>query len=566
MAGRNAFRVLELLSENADKSFNVNQIARLLGISVGSAFKILKEFEKQKLVGSASHENQLLYCFKNSPKALSALAELEKTIADSSFKKTKILCTIGPASADRKTIARLIEKGMDAARLNASHCTEDSALKLVNLIRSVSKEVPILLDIPGPKIRLTAIEAPVNVAKGQKVVFVKSAESPGKGIPLPNEQFFASVKKGDKIFIDDGKLCLVAEKVSQNEIVCRSAGKGTIAKNKGVNCPDTKFGHGGISAVDRKWAEFAAKNDLEFVGYSFVRTAEDVKSLNEVLGYGNLNQVISAKTKVIAKIETKEAIANYKEIIKEAYGIMIDRGDLGSETAYELVPKMQKKIVLECNRVGKPVIIATHMLESMIESNQASKAEISDIANAVLDGASCLMLSAETAIGRYPLEAVETMSKVIKAMEGDIKPIENGSLRDVNLTNAIGKAIYELEKMLEIDATIVLTSGGYSARMIASHMPLPKIIAATSNEKIFRQLNILWGVCPLLISKGLDDISNEHKKEAILKAMQKGYIGKRSVVVITGSVFNSGVKKTNLLEVHRVSEFLDYLEKSQKGR
>ena len=281
------------------------------------------------------------------------------------------------------------------------------------------------------------------------------------------------------------------------------------------------------------------------------------------MGYGSLSDVVGDKIKVIAKIETKEAVKNYREIIKESYGVMIDRGDLASETRFELLPRLQKRIIDECNRQGKPVIIATQMLDSMVASSQPTKAEISDIANSVLDGASCLMLSAETASGKYPVESVRTMSKIAKEVEDDI---ENKELEDTNhltFTDCIVNAISKIDGLMDIDSIIVITSGGYTARMLASKKLRPKIVAITTKKKILRQMHILWGVVPIIIEGSIDNITNKEKEKAILAALEQGIITKTNQIILTGSVFHFKSKRTNMLEMHKVNEFLDFVKKNE---
>ena len=463
----NKTKIFEFLYKNSETSYNINQLARLVGISVGSAFKILKEFEEKGYVGAEKEKKALLYRIKLNNPAKEAYEKLEEEKNSKSKKKTKIICAISPDSNDIGFVKKLAYNGMDAALLKTSKYNEKSAMLSVNNIRKASDSIPILLDIEGKD-----------------------------------------------------------------------------------------------SQAMRTWIKFALKNDIDFISVSFVRDGEDVQKINRLLGYSGLKEVIGEKIKVIVKIE-EEVLGNYREIIQEAYGIMIDRNCLVSDTKYERFPVLQRLIINDCNSQGKPAIIATQMPESMVYANHPKKFEVSDIANAVLDGASCLILTNEITEGKYSIESVKTMSRIIKN-------VENENLANVNyqasedFTYFIGNAVLGKEKNLKIDALLTITSGGYSARMASSKRLKCKVIAATYSKKIFRQLNLLWGVEPLLVESDLEDISNEEKKEAILKALKNGLIKKSDQIAILASVFHSKSKRANLLEVHRVDEFLEYLDKKNK--
>jgi len=557
----NKTRIFEFLYRNHGSGHNINQIARLVNISVGSSFKILKELQKNGYVAAKQEKNAILYYINLNEKTRNLFYKLTLDSNKKDKKKTKIICTIGPSSNDPKIIRKLADAGMDCARINTSHCNEGLALNIIYNIRKVSLDIPILLDIPGPKIRLNNLTRPINVKTG-KIINFTFDKSKNNELYLDTE-LHRSVKKGHKILIDDGKIELLVLKSKRNSLSCKALNDGIITKNKGLNFPDSFVDYKGIPEKDRFWVKFAIKNDIDFIGTSFVRSVSDIKKLNSLLGYGSLSDVVGDKIKVIAKIETKEAVKNYREIIKESYGVMIDRGDLASETRFELLPRLQKRIIDECNRQGKPVIIATQMLDSMVASSQPTKAEISDIANSVLDGASCLMLSAETASGKYPVESVRTMSKIAKEVEDDI---ENKELEDTNhltFTDCIVNAISKIDGLIDIDSIVVITSGGYTARMLASKKLRPKIVAITTKKKILRQMHILWGVVPIIIEGSIDNITNKEKEKAILAALEQGIITKTNQIILTGSVFHFKSKRTNMLEMHKVNEFLDFVKKNE---
>ena len=457
----NNARILEFLYKNSGSNYNINQIARLIGISVGSTFKILKCFEKLDYVLANKKNNALFYQINMSDKTKEFYERVEEEENIRSKKRTKVMCTIGAASDNPVIIKKLIEKGMDVARIAVSDLDDKAVIKIIQNIRHVSNDIPILLDI-GTK-------------------------------------------------------------------------------------------------PSRSWIRFSIKNDLDFVAVSG-KDAGDIQQVNKFLGYSSIRQIIGDKIKVIAKIDNKSLRA-YKEIIDEAYGVIIDRNKLFS-AKIEILPKLQKQIIEECNKHGKPVIIAGNILNSLIVSEHPSQPEVYDISNAVLEGVSCLILSEKTTTGKYPLKAMETISRIIKGAEA--LAIENTQNAGHDLTKFIGNAVSELEKILRIDALLIITSGGYSARMISSRRLKCKTIAATSSKKIFRQLHLLWGIEPLHIDINTEDISNNDKKEVILKALKKGFIGKGDQIAIIGSIFHSKFKRTNLLEIHNVSEFLDYLSKNKE--
>ena len=457
----NKARVFEFLYKNLDGKYNINQLSRLVGISVGSAFKILKEFEKQGYVHTKRKNNAVLYRINANEKARKAFNTIESERNSKTKHRTKVMCTIGRSSSI-SAIINLIERGMDAARIDASRHSPNYASVIIKNIREAADYIPILIDIPGKNI--------------------------------------ASVKP---------------------------------------------------------WIKFAVKNDLDFVSVSYVSNSDEVEAVYRYLGYSSMKDVIGGKIKLFVKIE-EHALMKYREIIENAYGIILDRNLLATGKNYETLPQLQKSIIAECNRHGKPAIVGSQILESMNKNRFPSKAEVYDIANAVLDKVSCLMLSDETDDENYPAEAAGTLVKIIKNVE--MGQALDGRNIGESLIYPIGASIFEEDNPTNLDAILIITSGGYTARIVSGKRPGCKIIAATSSKKIFRQLNILWGVEPLFIGASLEDISNEEKKEALLKALEKGFIKKIDQIAIIASVFHSKSKRANLLEVHKVNEFLDYVQ------
>lgn len=464
----NKARILEFLYKNPYNEYNINQLSRLVGISVGSAFKILKEFEKNGYVGVKRKNNAFLYKIGANEKTRNALDAIENERNMKVRHRTKVMCTIGVNSNNQSTIKKLIEKGMDAARIDASKHNPNFIAGIIKNIREAADYITILIDIPGNDID--------------------------------------SVKP---------------------------------------------------------WVKFAVKNDLDFVSVSYVSDADEIQAVYRHLGYSSMKEVIGGKIKLFVKIG-EHALRKYKEIIEEVYGIILDRNLLAADKNYEALPMLQKNIISECNKHGKPVIVGSQLLESMNKNRFPSKAEVYDIANVVLDKASCLMLSDETDIGDYPAEAAGILVKIIKNVEMG-QALDGWNIEE-NLMHSIGASIFEEDEPMNIDAIVIITSGGYTARVVSSRRPRCKIIAATSSKKIFRQLNILWGVEPLFINANLEDISDEEKKEALLKALEKGFIKKTGQIAIIASVFHSKSKRANLLEVHKVNEFLDYVQNKIKQR
>lgn len=463
----NKARILEFLYKNPYSEYNINQLSRLVGISVGSAFKILKEFEKNGYAGVKRKNNAFLYKISANEKTRKAFDAIENERSMKIRHRAKVMCTIGQASNSPSTIKKLIGKGMDAARIDASHHSQESAFEAVKNIREAADYTPILIDIPGKDI--------------------------------------ASV---------------------------------------------------------RPWIKFAVKNGMDFVSVSYVSSADEIEAVYRYLGYSSMKEVIGGKIKLFVKIE-EHALRKCKEIIEEAYGIILDRNLLAAGKNYEILPMLQKNIISECSKRGKPVIVGSQLLESMSENRFPSKAEVYGIANAVLDKVSCLMLSDETEDGKYPAEAAGTLVKIIKNVEMS-HALDGQNRQESAVAYPEEAQIFEEDAPNKVDAMLIITSGGYTARVASSKRPRCKIIAATSSKKILRQLNVLWGVEPLFIDASLEDISNEEKKEALLKALEKGFIKKTDRIAIIASVFHSRSKRANLLEIHKVSEFLEYVQNKEK--
>jgi len=553
MLNRNERKILQFFINNDKSAININQLSNLLKISVGSAHKILTDLAKNKTLDSNKFGNATLY-------KLSANADVVQIRAllsvDGASNKTKIIATVGPASNNSLTIKQLLFAGANVLRINGSHGDLKSHSAIIKTIKSISKTVPIMIDLPGSKIRLGDLKQDVVVKKAEPVIFtdIRYSNKYPNSIGVVCDDVHKIVKKSNQISVDDGNLCFLVEDIREEQICCKCMNSGVIQSRKGFHIPNLIIENPKITDKDMEILVFAMENDLDFIGLSFVNSASYVKQIKDIIGKNNI--------RIISKIETQGGLNNINDILAESYGLMIDRGDLSGETRPENIPIHQKKIIKQCNVVGKPIIIATQLLDSMITSSFPKKSEISDVANAVLDGASCLMLSAETAFGKYPVEAVTTMSNIIKTIEREIDLTDINPIKINNLTDSVTRAIKSMTDEGDISKVISITSGGYSTRMIARHKLRVPILAVTSDPKVHRQLNIIFGVIPVLLNYRLDNkLSMDQKRASVELCLEKGLISLDDEVLINGSVFPDNRKMTNLIEVHTVREFVNFFKK-----
>lgn len=410
------------------------------------------------------------------------------------YKRTKILATIGPASDSAEMIEKLIETGINGARLNFSHGSYEEHAEKIKKIREITsrtgREVAILQDLQGPKIRLgDIVDNRLDVVEGDELVLDYAIEQHDGSYNLPVQYNLAEkVKVGEPVFIFDGKVRTeVIEVMSNTAIKLRVLNKGTLASRKGLNLPDTDFGGDVITEKDMRDIEFGATQDIDYVAMSFVQTAEDIETVRQLLTAHN------SSAQVIAKIETKKAVSDeeLKKIVLASDGVMIARGDMAYEVAPEVVPIVQRKVIALCRKHGKISIVATQTMGSMVDNPQPSRAEVSDVANAVIQGADVVMLSDETATGKYPYETVSAMRDVIRYTQehAAVAPIDDIVERgDDESLNAISLAAVELAEQIEADALIVETKSGQTAATIAANRPALPIFAATSDKRVAQQL------------------------------------------------------------------------------
>lgn len=469
---------------------------------------------------------------------------------------TKIVCTIGPASREPEQLAQLIRAGMDVARINFSHGDQATHAETIQRIREAAaqagKPVAILGDLQGPKLRVGMMqEGGVPLKAGETLVMTTAAilGEPGR-VPVQYELLPEVVAAGDRILIDDGLLEVVVTDVQGTEIVTRVSVDGVLNSNKGLNLPRAALSIPAITDKDRENLAFAIDQGLDWIALSFVRSAQEVWELK-----ANIRQLsaFGRQTPVISKIEKPEAINNIDEIIAASDGIMVARGDLGIELSPEAVPMLQKTIIAKCNATGKPVITATQMLDSMIRNPRPTRAEASDVANAILDGSDAIMLSGETASGKYPLQAVQTMVRIAQEAEAaqfKVSHKEVSAKSGRTFAEAVSHASVETALDLSAAAIITPTVSGSTARAVSRFRPPCPIVAVTPNPFAQRELVLFWGVFPLLSQRGAN--TDAVIADAVEAAQRAGYVKEGDVLVVTGGSVEGGGGTTNLMKIHLI--------------
>ncbi len=474
------------------------------------------------------------------------------------IRRTKIVCTLGPASSDRETIRRLVQAGMDVARLNFSHGSHDDHRRLIEYVREVADEeervVPILQDLQGPKIRIgPVLNGGVLIHKGQTLVLTTEPIefSTRERVYVNYSTLPQDVSRGGRILIDDGLLELEVEDIVDGEIVTEVVVGGPLRSRKGVNLPDIRTTTPSLTTKDIEDLEFGLSMDVDLIALSFVRDVADVMNLvNRVRESGK-------RVTVIAKIEKPEAVRKIDLILAKADAIMVARGDLGIEMPISQVPSTQKMIIHKCMMAAKPVITATQMLESMIDNPRPTRAEASDVANAVLDGSDALMLSGETAVGKHPDRVVEVMSKIIIEAEQHTRMYQNPlttqtlhRFRSDDVTESVSFTAYDLAEQIGAAAIACLTATGATARAIARHRPSVPVYAFTDDERVVRQLGLLWGTKSFTIPFQRDTDEGVNLVHRILT--EKGLVKKDDLIVITAGMPLPAKGRTNMVLVSRI--------------
>lgn len=470
------------------------------------------------------------------------------------MRKTKIVCTIGPSTDDDNVMRELMLAGMNVARFNFSHGDYETHKKRFEQVTRIREElglpVATLLDTKGPEIRLGKFAEPVNIKDGDTYTLtINETLCDGKVGCISFKKLPADVTVGTKILINDGVIELVAEKITDTDIICRVIHGGKLSNNKGINVPGVHLTMPYLSENDMNDLEFGSKLGFDFIAASFVRTSADIDYLKKFTHSLGWNDV-----RIIAKIENLDGVNNIDEILNASDGIMVARGDMGVEIPFEQIPAIQKSLIQKGYNAGKQVITATQMLESMITNPRPTRAEITDVANAIYDGTSAIMLSGETAAGAYPVEAVKTMALIAKTTEHNIDYKKRFSRREnvknYNIANAISHATVTTAHDLDAKAIITVTKTGKTARLISKYRPLSPILSCTTSEKVCRQMNLSWGVTPLIIEE--KDNTDALFEAAMLAAKEHGYIQKNDLVVITAGVPLGISGTTNLMKVDTV--------------
>jgi pyruvate kinase len=469
--------------------------------------------------------------------------------------KTKIICTLGPSSQDVEVLRRMAEAGMDVARINTGHIDVEEMRGYIQMLGQVSKAVGrrigVMLDLQGPRLRVWPIKgSSVDLEAGQEFTITtekKRGDETRVSVPYPG--LSEDLKKGDRVFMDDGLIRLVVKDINSSDIVCEVVEGGTLLQGKGMNFPDSSLALASFTERDRRFLDAGLDEGIDWVAQSFVRTPEDVL------------QVISAisdrkhAVPVMAKIEKREGVLNIDKILEVANGIMVARGDLGVELPTEDVPLIQKELINKALRAALPVVTATQMLESMVEKPRPTRAEASDVANAILDGTDALMLSAETAIGHFPVQAVEMMARIATRVEGAVDYSlvleERGRWVHRSPADAIGYAACKIAADLGVKAIVTITRGGHTARIVSRCRPKAPIIAASQNEEVLDAMSLEWGVHGVMIPMSTDIVTM--MKDVSRTCKVQGLVKVGDLIVITGGFLDEESSKTNMVHVHTVT-------------
>ena len=469
------------------------------------------------------------------------------------MKKTKIVATVGPASQDIGTLEKMIRAGMNVMRLNFSHGTHEEHKKRIEdmkkLREKTGEHVAVMLDTKGPEIRTGNFEKPVVLQQGAPFVLTPE-EVPGDETrcSVSYKELAKDLKPGSRIMTDDGLIELKTEEIRGREIHCRVVNSGTINSHKGINLPGVRTRLPAITDKDRADLIFGAENGVDFVAASFVRKAEDIRQIRAILDEHGGEEI-----RIIAKLENQEGVENLEEILAEADGIMVARGDMGVELEPETIPLIQKKIIRACNRAGKPVITATQMLDSMVRNPRPTRAEVGDVTNAVLDGTDCVMLSGETAAGQYPVEAVEMMSKICitteKSLDYPALLEKNKEYQNDDITGAIGYATCITAVNLKAKAIVTASSSGFAGRMVAKFRPKAPIIVSVTNEAAARRMALTWGTYPVIIPAHEEE-ETIFRESVAAAEKDADWIQPGDVVIFTAGFPFGRSGSTNMMKVH----------------
>ena len=471
------------------------------------------------------------------------------------MRKTKIVCTLGPASEDKETMSAMLKAGMNVARINFSHGTHAEHLEKIKNFRQVRDEMGIsaavLLDTRGPEIRIgNFINGSEILDDGQTFTLTtRDVEGTKDIVSVTYKNLPAELEPGNSVLINDGKIVIKVKKTTDTDVTGLVIHGGRISNHKGVNLPNVNLNMPYVSSQDREDILFGIENDVDYIAASFVRTADDVRDIKKILSENGGGEI-----RVIAKIESTQGIENFEEILRAADGIMVARGDMGVEVAYEKLPGIQKHLIRRCVQSGKIVITATQMLESMVTSPIPTRAEITDVANAVFDGTTAVMLSGETAAGNFPVESVAAMAKIAEQAEEDAWSVNSAAREHIwhemnssDVTNAVGHAACTLARDIRASAIMAITETGYAAGRMSKFRPEIKIIGATPYKKTYHQLSLIWGVVPMMSEyrQNVEELF-EYCTET---AEKKRLVNKGDKIVITAGIPVDIPGRTNIIRV-----------------
>ncbi|MBD2183174.1 pyruvate kinase [Planktothrix sp. FACHB-1355] len=469
------------------------------------------------------------------------------------MRNTKIICTLGPASSDYETIKAMVEAGMDIARLNFSHGDHETHQKNIHLIREVAAElnrpIAILQDLQGPKIRVGDMEEGVILRAGEKTcVTMAPVLGNAERFSSTYKDLSSDVREGEPILINDGLIRIKVDRVTKNEIYGTVIQGGPLKSHKGINLSYSSISTPALTEKDIHDLTFGLSQDIDYVALSFVREDADIK---EVRGSVRRKEKM---TQVIAKIERHEAVEDLESIVDAADALMVARGDLGVELPLEQVPLIQKSMIQSCRRHLKPVITATQMLESMIQNPTPTRAEVSDVANAIFDGTDAIMLSGETAVGAYPVDAVRTMARIAETVEANLisSPQYIETVREHGIANSVAHAACQLAEHINAKAIICFTEHGFTARLLSKYRQSIPVIAITREEHVQRQMALYWGVQSLRLEVG--DNTDEMIAAMEKAAVENGFVSLGDIVVITAGLPLPLSGVTNLIKAHRIGE------------
>lgn len=492
------------------------------------------------------------------------------------MRRTKIICTLGPKTRDEENIKKIISAGADAIRINFSHDNHEihgeTVRKVIKVREALGKPIPLILDTKGPEIRTGVMKDDLEHKLSIGDFFTlttEDIEGDAKRVSVTYKGLAEDLKVGSRILIDDGLIELQVNNIKNNDIECVVLNGGVLGSRKGINIPDTYVNLPALTEKDIQDIEFAPKAGFDYIAASFIRQAADVIKIRQVL-----EDAGGADLQIIAKIENRDGVNNIDEIIEVADAIMVARGDLGVEIPTEEVPIVQKMLIKKANKAGKPVITATQMLDSMIRNPRPTRAETTDVANAIFDGTSAIMLSGETAKGDYPIEAIETMARIAITAEKEVlsndRPILRPSSYGISMTNAMSHATCSAAKELEAACIISITKSGYTARSISKFKPSCTIVGCTYNERVQRQLNLVWGCTPILIASKPGDSTDDVFTRAVCETEKLGIAKQGDAIVLSTGVPVGAEGTSNVMRVQYVGNVLSrgkgFGKKSITGR